>query len=65
VKSLLRPETARAACGRRPYKLLRENLLAASLHEIRLFSTAGAPDENCRGELKHPALFAFASGHTI
>jgi hypothetical protein len=35
-------------------KLLREILLAASLHEIRPFSTAGAPAENCCGELKHP-----------
>lgn len=46
-------------------KLLRENFLAASLHEIRWFSTPGAPDENCRSELKHPELFAFAVGHTI
>jgi hypothetical protein len=46
-------------------KLLREILLGASLHQIRPFSTAGAPDENCRGELKHPALFAFAARHTI
>jgi hypothetical protein len=45
--------------------LLREILLAASLHEILPFSTAGVPAENCCGELKHPALFAFAAGHTI
>jgi hypothetical protein len=44
-----------------PLMLPRENFLAASLHEIRPFSTVGAPDENCRGELKHPALFAFAA----
>jgi hypothetical protein len=40
-------------------------MLAASLHEIRTFSTADAHDENCCGELKHPALFAFSTGHTI
>jgi hypothetical protein len=40
-------------------------MLAASLHEIRAFSTGGARGENCRGELKHPALFAFSPGHTI
>jgi len=40
-------------------------LLGASLHEIRPFSTAATPVENCRGELKHPALFAFAASHTI
>jgi hypothetical protein len=40
-------------------------LLAASLHEIRAFSTRGAPAENCCGGLKHPALFAFTTRHTI
>jgi hypothetical protein len=56
---------APAAFGRRSSKAPVRDFLAASLHEIRPFSTAGAPDENCRGELKHPALFAFTAGHTI
>jgi hypothetical protein len=38
----VRPETAAAAFGRRPLRLLWRILLGASLHEIFTFSTVGA-----------------------
>jgi len=46
-------------------KPVRENVAWRKLTLNLPHFNCRSADENCRGELKHPALFAFTARHTI